>query len=167
MTQKLAKHAVSVQETLKSLGLPCKVLELSSSTRTAADAALSIGCKPGQIVKSLVFKTGKSKKPILVLASGPNQVDTRILESLLGEGVKKADAEYVKKMTGFTIGGIPPLGHKELIDLIYIDEDLMALNEVWAAAGTPHAVFCIHTKELLQATNGTVVALSHKGSRND
>jgi prolyl-tRNA editing enzyme YbaK/EbsC (Cys-tRNA(Pro) deacylase) len=157
MTLKLAKSAVSVQEALDELGLECKVLELPSSTRTAIDAASSIGCDIGQIVKSLVFRTKKTGKPVLVLASGPNQVDIKTIEDCVGESITKADADFVREVTGFAIGGIPPVGHKNAIDFIYIDQDLMALDEVWAAAGTPNAVFCIKSQDLLKATDGKLI----------
>jgi prolyl-tRNA editing enzyme YbaK/EbsC (Cys-tRNA(Pro) deacylase) len=157
MTLKLAKSAASVQEALDKLGLECKVLELPNSTRTALDAASAIGCEISQIVKSLIFKTKKTDKPVLVLASGPNQVDIKRIEECIGESVTKADADFVREVTGFAIGGIPPVGHKNAIDFIYIDEDLMVLDEIWAAAGTPNAVFCIKSKDLLKATDGNLV----------
>ncbi len=157
MQPKLAKSAVSVQEALDKLGLECKVLELPSSTRTALDAASSIGCDIRQIVKSLVFRTKNSGKPVLVLASGPNQVDIKTIEDRAGESITKADADFVREVTGFAIGGIPPIGHKNAIDFIYIDRDLLSLDEVWAAAGTPNAVFCINSQDLLKATDGKLI----------
>ena len=159
MTQKLTKSAVSVQEALNRLHLECKVIELPSSTRTALDAATSIGCDIKQIVKSLIFKTKKTDKPVLVLASGPNQVDVKIIQSYVGESITKPDADFVKAVTGFTIGGIPPLGHKNGIEFIYIDQDLLALDEVWAAAGTPNAVFSIKAQDLVTATKGIVIKM--------
>ena len=163
MTQKLAKSALSVQETLKTFELECKVLELPSSTRTAVDAASSIGCDIVQILKSLIFKTKNTNKPVLVLASGPNQVDIKQIEIFLSESISKADADFAREVTGFAIGGIPPIGHKKIIDLIYIDQDLIDLNEVWAAAGTPNSVFCIKSKDLLKATGGKVINI--KGTK--
>ena len=159
MNQPLAKSAETVQTALHQIGLLCKVLELPSSTRTASDAAASIGCDISQIIKSLVFKTKNTDKPILVLASGPNTVSEKKIEFQVGESIVKADAEFVKKITGFAIGGIPPIGHKNPIDLIYIDQDLMVLDEVWAAAGTPNAVFCIHSKDLPKITKGTIISI--------
>lgn len=157
MPPKLAKSAVSVQEALDYLGLECKVLELPNSTRTALDAASAIGCEISQIVKSLVFRTKKTGKPVLVLASGPNQVDIKTIEDCVGESITKADADFVREVTGFAIGGIPPVGHKNAIDFIYIDQDLMELDKVWAAAGTPNAVFCIKSQDLLKATDGKLI----------
>lgn len=162
MPPKLAKSAVSVQEALDKLGLECKVLELPNSTRTALDAASAIGCTITQIVKSLIFRTKKTEKPVLVLASGPNQVDVKLLESHLGENITKADADFVREVTGFAIGGIPPLGHKNVIDFIYIDKDLLNLDEVWAAAGTPNAVFCIKSQDLLKATGGSLINIKEE-----
>lgn len=157
MSPKLAKSAVSVQEALDKLGLECKVLELPNSTRTALDAASAIGCEISQIVKSLIFKTKKTDKPVLVLASGTNQVDIKIIEERVGESITKADADFVREVTGFAIGGIPPIGHKNAIDFIYIDRDLLDLDEIWAAAGTPNAVFCIESQDLLKATDGKLI----------
>jgi prolyl-tRNA editing enzyme YbaK/EbsC (Cys-tRNA(Pro) deacylase) len=157
MSPKLAKSAASVQEALDKLGLECKVLELPDSTRTAADAASSIGCDITQIVKSLIFRTKNSGKPVLVLASGPNQVDIKTIEDRVGESITKADADFVREVTGFAIGGIPPIGHKNAIDFIYIDRDLLDLDEIWAAAGTPNAVFCIKSQDLLKATDGKLI----------
>jgi prolyl-tRNA editing enzyme YbaK/EbsC (Cys-tRNA(Pro) deacylase) len=150
MQPKLPKSAASVQEALDKLGLECKVLELPNSTRTALDAASAIGCDIGQIVKSLVFRTKKTGKPVLVLASGPNQVDIKTIEDLVGERITKADADFVREVTGFAIGGIPPVGHKNVID------------EIWAAAGTPNAVFCIKSQDLLKATSANIVSLSKR-----
>lgn len=159
MGQQLAKSAQSVQEALNLAGLTCKVLELPNSTRTASDAAASIGCTPSQIVKSLIFQTKNTARPILVLASGPKRVNEKQIELYVGESIVKADADFTRHVTGFAIGGIPPVGHKNSIDLIYIDEDLLALNEVWAAAGTPNAVFCIKSTELVRLTHGTVIPM--------
>ena len=162
MQPKLAKSAVSVQEALDKLKLECKVLELQSGTRTAIDAASSIGCDIGQIVKSLVFRTKKTGKPVLVLASGPNQVDIKTIEDCVGESITKADADFAREVSGFAIGGIPPVGHKNVIDFIYIDKDLLNLDEIWAAAGTPNAVFCIKSRDLLKATGGSLINIKEE-----
>ncbi|MFO1257536.1 MAG: YbaK/EbsC family protein [Gammaproteobacteria bacterium] len=156
MQPKLAKSAVSV------LGLECKVLELPNSTRSALDAASAIGCNMAQIVKSLIFRTKRTEKPILLLVSGPNQVDIKTIEDCVGESITKADADFVREVTGFAIGGIPPVGHKNAIDFIYIDQDLLELDEVWAAAGTSNAVFCIKSQDLFMATSANIVSLSKR-----
>lgn len=160
MNEGLAKSAQSVQETLNITGLSCKVLQIPSSTRTAIEAAASIGCEISQIVKSLIFKTKNTARPVLVLASGSNKVNEKHIELHVGEGIVKADAEFTRNITGFAIGGVPPIGHKNQIELVYIDQALAALDEVWAAAGTPNAVFCIKSKDLVQITNGKVISVS-------
>lgn len=157
--QPLTKSAQSVQDALAKQGLDCKVIVLSDSTRTANDAAAAIGCEVGQIVKSLIFKIAESNKPVLILASGPNRVDKKIIESLLGEKIIKADADFTREVTGFAIGGIPPVGHKQPIDKIFIDQDLLKFEEIWAAAGTPHAVFNLKSKELPALTAGKVISI--------
>ncbi len=159
MNQLLTKSAQSVQDALAAKGLECEVVELSDSTRTAQDAASSIGCNVEQIVKSLIFKTKQTNKPILILASGPNRVNEKIIESHVGEKITKADADFAREITGFAIGGIPPIGHKQTIDLIFIDEDLLKFDSVWAAAGTPNAVFNLKGKDLVEMTNGVVVSI--------
>ncbi len=160
MNKSLAKSAHSVQEALQKAHLQCTVIELQSSTRTAVDAAKSIGCDVSHIVKSLIFKTKETNKPILVLASGVTRVNEKQLESLIGEAIMKADADFTRETTGFAIGGIPPIGHKNRIDFIFIDQDLLKFDELWAAAGTPHAVFSIRSKDLVSLTEGKVVQLS-------
>ena len=160
MNQLIARSAQSVQESLKKAGLECKVLELPSSTKTAIDAAMSIGCDISQIVKSLIFKTKETARPVLVLASGQSMVSEKQIELNIGEKITKADADFTREITGFAIGGIPPIGHKHYIDLIFIDQDLLNCDEVWAAAGTPNAVFCIKGKDLLSVTNGKVISIA-------
>ena len=157
--QILTKSAQIVQDTLMKKGLSCKVMELPESTRTAQEAANAIGCDVGQIVKSLIFKTRISLRPVLILASGPNRVNEKLIESLVGEKITKADANFTREVTGFAIGGIPPIGHKHLIDLIFIDEDLLKFEDIWAAAGTPNAVFNLKGKDLVGMTQGKVVSI--------
>jgi Cys-tRNA(Pro) deacylase len=152
----LSKSAQRVQEALERLGLDLQVVELPSSTRTAQEAAQAIGCEVAQIAKSLVFKTQDTQRPILVITSGSNRVNEKKLADIVGEEVDKADAAYVRKCTGFSIGGIPPVGHLESIET-YIDEDLLAFDDIWAAAGTPHAVFRLNGDDLLTLTDGRVV----------
>jgi prolyl-tRNA editing enzyme YbaK/EbsC (Cys-tRNA(Pro) deacylase) len=157
--QALKKSAQSVQDVLSTRGLECKVIELNDSTKTALDAAATIGCDVGQIVKSLIFKTKSTHKPVLILTSGPNRVNEKTIETLVGEQISKADADFTRDVTGFAIGGIPPIGHKHPIDLIYIDEDLMSFDSVWAAAGTPNAVFNLQSHYLNALTNGQVISI--------
>jgi prolyl-tRNA editing enzyme YbaK/EbsC (Cys-tRNA(Pro) deacylase) len=158
MAKELSSSAQKVQDALKSLGLSGKVVELPDSTRTAKEAAQTIGCTVEQIVKSLVFKGKNSHKPLLVVASGPNRVNEKRLGELAGEPIEKADADFVRQRTGFVVGGVPPLGHAERLD-IFIDEDLLQYTELWAAAGTPHAVFPLTPTDLKTMTGGQVISV--------
>lgn len=158
MSQSLSSNAQKVQNALQALGLTLQVVELPESTRTAVEAAQAIGCQVEQIVKSLVFKGKHSERPILVIASGSNRVNEKAIEAMIHEPLGKADADYVRFHTGFVIGGIPPLGHSEPLET-FIDEDLFQYQEVWAAAGTPNAVFCLNPKDLPRMTNGKVISI--------
>jgi prolyl-tRNA editing enzyme YbaK/EbsC (Cys-tRNA(Pro) deacylase) len=164
MSEELSSSAQKVQQALDSLGLRLQVVELPGSTRTAVEAAQAVGCQVGQIVKSLVFKAKHSERPILVIASGQNRVDEKRLEALIGEPLGKADADFVRQRTGFVIGGVPPVGHLEKL-ATYIDQDLLQFEELWAAAGTPHAVFRLKPAELLQITGGQVADIKVAGDR--
>ncbi len=159
MTEKLTKSSQSVQEALDHKGLACTVKQLSESTRTAQDAAITLGCDVSQIVKSLIFKTKSTQRPVLILASGPNRVDEKRIESYVGEEIAKADADFTRQVTGFAIGGVPPIGHLQKIDLIFIDEDLLKFESVWAAAGTPNSVFNLKGTDLCSLTEGCVVSI--------
>ncbi|MEJ2300520.1 MAG: YbaK/EbsC family protein [Anaerolineales bacterium] len=159
MTKPLNPSAQKVQEALDAKGYSLKVLELPDSTRTAVEAAQAIGCQVGQIVKSLIFKRKHTNLPILVLASGTNRVDETKVGQLLGESISKAGADFVRHHTGFVIGGVPPVGHAEPIPT-FIDEDLLEYAEVWAAAGTPHAVFRLSPRDLENLTGGRVINIT-------
>lgn len=152
----LAKSAQRVREALLQKGQTFKVIEVSESARTAQDAATAIGCEIAQIVKSLIFCTKDTHQPILVLTSGVNRVNEKIISKHLGEKIIKADADFTREVTGYAIGGIPPVGHKVEIKT-FIDEDLLQFEELWAAAGTPYAVFNLKSSELQGLTNGTIV----------
>ena len=154
----LSTSAQKVQRALREIGLELEVIELPGSTRTAAEAAQAVGCEVEQIIKSLVFKAKRSERPVLVIASGVNRVDEKKIEALIGEPLGKADADFVRQHTGYAIGGVPPLGHSEPI-LTFIDEDLLNVESLWAAAGTPHAVFKLTPEELLRICTGTVAAI--------
>jgi prolyl-tRNA editing enzyme YbaK/EbsC (Cys-tRNA(Pro) deacylase) len=158
MSDELKSSAQKVQEALQALGLTCEVVQMQATTRTAEDAARAVGCKVGQIVKSLIFEGKQSHRPILVVASGPNRVNEKILGQQISEPVKMANADFVREMTGFAIGGVPPLGHRRPLT-VFIDEDLLGYAEIWAAAGTPRAVFKLTPDELKMITNGTVIAV--------
>jgi len=153
----LSRSAQSVQNALAAKGVATEVVELPSSTRTADEAARSIGCEVGQIVKSLLFRTA-SDRPILILASGPNRVNEKAVAVHVGEPLLKADADFARKHTGFAIGGVPPVGHPEPLTT-YIDEDLLQFPLVWAAAGTPNAVFSLPSSSLQLLTNGLVISV--------
>ena len=156
--QTLSKNAQNIQNFLNENGVQAHILELPSSTRTAQDAAQTIGCTINQIVKSLIFKTKDHDEPILILASGPNRVNETMIEKIIGEKIIKADADFSKEVTGLAIGGIPPVGHKRTIRT-FIDEDLMQFTELWAAAGTPNAVFCLNSNDLFSLTKGIIIAI--------
>jgi prolyl-tRNA editing enzyme YbaK/EbsC (Cys-tRNA(Pro) deacylase) len=158
MSSELSASAQKVQDALLSHGFTCQVLELADSTRTAMDAAAAVGCQVGQIVKSLLFRGKQTKKPIFVAVSGANRVNEKALRDLVGEKIEKADADFVREKTGFAIGGVPPLAHLEPI-LAFVDEDLMQYEEIWAAAGTPNALFKLTPDELVLLTKGQVISV--------
>jgi Cys-tRNA(Pro) deacylase len=148
----LSPSAQKIQDLLKSLGYSYTVIEHAESTRTAQEAAERAGCELGQIVKSLVFRGKTSGKPILVLTSGANRVDEKLISQYAGESIGRADADFVRSVTGFAIGGIPPLGHKEKMET-YLDEDFLQYSTIWAAAGTPNAIFELKTEDLQKMTD--------------
>lgn len=158
MNSPLNGSAQKVQAALQQLGLTLQVVELPDTTRSAVEAARAIGCGVEQIAKSLVFRSSQTHRPVLVIASGPNRVNEKRIGELLGEPIEKADAEFVRQKTGFAIGGVPPVGHVEMPE-IFIDEDLLTYNEIWAAAGTPHAVFRLLPADLITMTSGRVVSI--------
>lgn len=158
MSSNLKKSAEKVQIVLNELGFELNVIELSDSTRTAQEAADTIGCTVSQIAKSLIFKGKTSQKPILIIASGTNRVNEKAIKAHIGENMGKADADFVLEHTGFAIGGIPPIGHKNSITTL-IDEDLMQYEEIWAAAGTPNAVFKLTPKILVELTKGSIICI--------
>ncbi|MXZ79653.1 MAG: YbaK/EbsC family protein [Acidimicrobiia bacterium] len=133
----------------EELGVPVEPMRYPAGTRTAADAAAAVGCDVGQIVKSLVFAT--PTKLVMALTSGANRVATDRLGQLAGEEISLADPEAVRAATGFAIGGTPPFGHLDRL-ATWIDEDLLAYDTVWAAAGTPDSCFPIAPAQLVTAT---------------
>ena len=151
----LPAAAQRVQDALTKLGHEGRVRVMPASTRTSAEAAAAIGCGVAEIAKSIIFRAKPSQRAVLVIASGVNRVDEKKVAALVGEGIGKADAEFIRGRTGFVIGGVPPLGH-DTPPLVLIDEDLLKLPNIWAAAGTPHAVFPLTPKQLVLLTNGTV-----------
>ena len=154
--QTLSPSAQKIQDQLKSLGYDYTVIEHAESTRTAQEAADRAGCELGQIVKSLIFKGNESGKPILVLTSGANRVDEKRISEYAGEPIVRADADFVRAAAGFAIGGVPPVGHLQKMKT-YIDEDFLPYPTIWAAAGTPNAIFELKTEDLQKMTDGRVV----------
>lgn len=154
----LSSTAQKIQVLLQTLGYPYTVIEHAESTRTAQEAADRAGCHLGQIVKSLIFRGQVSNKPILVLASGPNRVNEKRISEYAGEPIGKADADFVRAVTGFAIGGVPPLGHVEPMET-FLDEDFFQFQTIWAAAGTPNAIFELKTEDLQKMTGGKVVLI--------
>ncbi len=145
-----------VLDQLDSLNIPTNFLELPQSSRTAKEAAEAVGCHVSQIVKSLVFETENSNKPILVLTSGSNKVNEVVVGTIIGEKINFASVEFVREMTGFAIGGVSPFGLKGKIKT-FIDEDLLKHPLIWAAAGSHHAVFSITPEDLVNATRAEVI----------
>ena len=145
-----------VLDELDSLNIPTNFVDLPQSTRTAKEAAEAVGCHVSQIVKSLVFETENSHKPILVLTSGSNKVNEVVVGTVVGEKINFASVEFVREVTGFAIGGVSPFGLKGKIRT-FIDEDLQKHPLIWAAAGSHHAVFSISPEDLVNATKAEVI----------
>ena len=148
----IAQHrkAKKVQE---ALGPDFTVLEFDQPTASAAQAASAIGCTVAQIAKSLVFANAEGD-PVLVIASGASQVDEAKVSQILGTRIHRADAGFVKRATGFSIGGVPPVGHPSQLTVV-LDQTLQDFQEIWAAGGTPTSVFCLTPSQLVSITNGS------------
>ncbi len=156
----LGSHSgvLRVRKALEEQGYEPEVVELERTARSAAEAADALGVRVEQIVKSLVFRGTQTGRPVLVLAGGANRVDERRISDLFSEPVGMADAAYVREKTGFSIGGVPPVGHAER-PTTFVDEDLLREEEVWAAAGHTHAVFGLHPAELVRISGGRVAGI--------
>ncbi|MBL8567306.1 MAG: YbaK/EbsC family protein [Hyphomicrobiaceae bacterium] len=150
----LKPAAQRVEDLLAAQGMGGRVVEFPDSTRSSAEAAAAIGCTLAQIAKSLVFKSA-SGRPVLVVASGINRVDEKKVKAEIGQKIGRADADYVRERTGYAIGGVAPFGHSEM-PIVLIDRDLLVLDPIWAAAGTPNAVFRLSPDELVRLSGGTV-----------
>jgi prolyl-tRNA editing enzyme YbaK/EbsC (Cys-tRNA(Pro) deacylase) len=155
--QPLQESALRVQQALAALGITAVVREMPATTRTAKEAAQSVGCAVGQIAKSLVFRGARSGRALLIIASGSNRVNEKAMAAIVGEPIERATPEFVREATGFAIGGVPPLGHKTAI-ATWFDQALLGYERIWAAAGTPFSVFEITPQDLLRATGATVVS---------
>ncbi len=146
------KNAVRVQEALRAAGSRAQVVELPDSTRTSADAAAAIGVEVGQIAKSLVFLADGN--PVVAVLSGVDRLDTDKLRRLRGAArVERPDADAVRAATGFPIGGVSPVGHGAPV---VVDAGLAAYDVIWAAAGTPNAVYPTTFDELVAVSGGEV-----------
>jgi prolyl-tRNA editing enzyme YbaK/EbsC (Cys-tRNA(Pro) deacylase) len=152
----LSPSAQRVQDALRALGFAYEVQESDHATRTAAEAARVVKCEVGQIVKSLVFRTGTTGRAVLVLTSGANTVNEWRIGVLLKETLEKAPPAFVREHAGYAVGGIPPLGHAKPMET-FIDEDLLRHETIWAAAGTPNALFRLASTDLVKMTSGRVV----------
>ena len=153
------KSTDRVRAAAQAAGLSLKVHDMPRTTRTAEDAAAACGTSVAQIVKSLIFRKAESGEPVLVLVSGANRVDQTAIKAAIGETLERVDADAVRALTGFAIGGVAPLGSLTPLPT-YMDADLMHFETVWAAAGAPSAVFEVAPQALAEATGASVVAVS-------
>ncbi|KMQ80266.1 hypothetical protein BPMI_00156c [Candidatus Burkholderia pumila] len=140
---------------LKERGHPHDVVMLSETGKTSAEAAAGLGCSIAQIAKSILFRRREDNAPVLVIASGANRVDEAKVAVHTG-ALARADAKFVREKTGYAIGGVCPIGHA-VQPIMLIDEDLLALDSLWTAAGHPHAVFNLSPQELIELTGAPVV----------
>ncbi|WP_128293776.1 YbaK/EbsC family protein [Afifella aestuarii] len=147
-----------VEAAARAAGINISIQRMPDTTRTAEDAAKACGTSVAQIVKSLIFKKAESGEPVLLLVSGENRVNEKKMAERLGEALKRVDARAVRELTGFAIGGVAPLGSISPL-ATYIDEDLLAFDSVWAAAGTPNAVFEVAPHKLKEATGARVIRM--------
>ena len=152
----MASSVDRVAAALRAAGHDDTIVEFPAGTRTAADAAAAIGCEVAQIAKSLVFRA--EDRPVVVIASGVNRVSTKKLETLLGYKISRADADWVRSVTGFAIGGVAPVGH-ETAPIVLLDEDLLSLDPVWAAAGSPSHVFKTTAKSLADMAQARIAEI--------
>lgn len=159
MTEHLPRSARRVHAALVALDLPAEIVHLEDATRTAPEAAAAVGCELGAIVKSLVMRGVSSGDPVLALVSGDNRADLDLLTAAVGEAIERPDATYVREVTGYAIGGIPPVGHPAPVRT-FMDEDLLRFETVWAAAGHPHTVFPIAPAALATASGALVTRLA-------
>lgn len=155
MSRPLSTSAQRVQDALAARGLDCRIVEHEAPSRTSIEAASLLGCEVGQIAKSLVFRRGADGGAVLVVASGANRVDEAKVAAILGVAIGRADAAFVREATGYAIGGIPPLGHATVMPVL-VDRDLLRYAVVYAAGGTPNALFPIPPDDLVRASGGTV-----------
>lgn len=154
----LPESAARVAAAAEALGLAVTIREMEASTRTAEDAASACACAVGQIVKSLIFRGRATKTPFLLLVSGANRVDEKAVAASIGETLKRTDADDVRALTSYAIGGVPPFGHATPLTTFF-DQDLLAHDLVWAAAGTPFTLFSVAPGALAEAVGARVIAM--------
>lgn len=154
----LSDAARRVQDAIAARGYSYRVIELAIPVRTAADAAREVGCEVGQIAKSIVFRSA-SGRGVLVIASGSNRVDEAKVAALVGEPIGRAEPAWVREITGFAIGGIPPLGHARPL-VTFVDEDLLRFAEIWAAAGHPNSLFPLDPRDLPGLSGGALASVA-------
>lgn len=150
--------ALFIQDYLRGQGLDIAVVEFAESTKTAREAAEVMGCRVEQIAKSIIFRGTESGRGILAVTGGANRVCEKKVAALAGEPLGKADAAFVREVTGFAIGGVPPMAHAQELK-VFIDEDLMREESLWAAAGTPNSMFPLTPEILKRLAKGQVVDL--------
>ena len=151
----LSSSAQKVQDALVLLGSNAVVVQHDNPGRTAAEAAVLLRCDIAQIAKSIIFKSARTGRSVLVITSGANRVDEKKVTAILGDKLAKADAAFVREQTGFAIGGVPPIAHANR-GAILLDEDLLKFDQVFPAGGTPHAMFVIDPNELLRISGAQV-----------
>ena len=148
-----------VRAALAAARVEAEIVELSAAARTARAAADQLGCDVAQIANSLVFRCEASGAPLLVMTSGANRVDPARVAALIGEPIGRADADFVRRASGFAIGGVAPVGHTAPIRTL-IDRSLLGHAELWAAAGHPHTVFRLTPDELVRITGGVLAEVA-------
>ncbi|MCP5381972.1 MAG: YbaK/EbsC family protein [Kordiimonadaceae bacterium] len=155
----MSKSIKRVEQAAADLGLKISVERMPESTRTAKEAAAACGGEVGQIVKSLIFEGEMSGELILLLVSGGHDVDLKKVSKIIGETLKRADPNRIRKETGFAIGGVAPIGH--LIPIkTYFDNVLFTYENIWAAAGAPNAVFNTNTQNLFDVIEAELIVVS-------
>lgn len=146
--------AMRIQQLLDEARVDSRVVEFGEPTRTSAEAAAAIGCDVAEIAKSVVFRAKTSDQAVIVVASGDNRISEEKVASLVGEELGRANADFVRESTGFVIGGVPPFGHAHPVKM-FLDADLQRFATIWAAAGTPFAVFPLTPAQLASLTGAS------------
>ncbi|MBC3862702.1 YbaK/EbsC family protein [Undibacterium jejuense] len=156
--QKLPDSSLRVAALLSEIGHDQPIVVLPASGKTAAEAAVGLGCSVAEIAKSIVFRRLSDNAAVMVVASGSNRVDVDKVAAMVG-ALGKADAQFVREKIGYAIGGVCPIGHVEK-SVMLIDQDLLQYPQVWVAAGHPHAVFALTPQQLIAMTNAPVADIA-------